>query len=284
MADKTVLGVLGYPIGHTLSPLMHTTAAQYHSLDLTYLAFSVVPADLPAALAGVKALGFRGLNLTIPHKEAAIQLVDELTEEARLIRAVNTIVLTENKLIGDNTDGRGFIMSLEKDVGERVKDKNILLLGAGGSARAIAVHLALAGAGKIVIANRTLSRAQELVSYLHDAFPSLVIQALPLKYEMLTPYLEEAEIIINTTSVGMKPTDDLIVPAECLKPYHLVCDIVYRPLHTPLLQAARARGARTLGGLGMLIYQGALSFSLWTGLDMPVELVRRRLLEILTAE
>jgi shikimate dehydrogenase len=277
--DKKVLGIFGYPIGHTLSPLMHKVAAEYHSLHLIYLAFSVKPADLPAALAGVKALGISGVNLTIPHKKAAIPLVDELSEEAKLIGAINTIVLTSGKLIGHNTDGQGFITSLEKDVSESPKGKTILLLGAGGGARAIAIHLALAGTKMIIIANRTLYRAQELASYLKDHSSRPSVCAIPLEKEVLSPYMEEAEIIINSTPIGMSSDDPLILSGERLRPQQLVCDIVYRPLNTPLLQAAKAKGCRTLDGLGMLIYQGALSFKLWTGRDMPVELVRKRLLQ-----
>lgn len=277
--DKKVLGIFGYPVGHTLSPLMHKVAAEYHSLDLIYLPFSVKPADLPAALAGVKALGISGVNLTVPHKEAAISLVDELSPEARLIGAINTIVLTSGKLIGHNTDGEGFITSLERDVSESPQGKTVLLLGAGGGGRAIAIHLALAGTKLIIIANRTLSRAQELASYLTNHSKGASVCAIPLKKEVLMTYMEEAEIIINATPIGMGPDETLILPGERLRPQQLICDIVYRPLNTPLLRAANAKGCRTLDGLGMLIYQGALSFKLWTGWDMPVELVRKRLLQ-----
>jgi len=277
--DKKVLGIFGYPIGHTLSPLMHQVAAEYHYLDLIYLAFSVKPPDLPAALAGIKALGIKGVNLTIPHKEAAIPLVDELSEEARLIGAINTIVLADGKLIGHNTDGQGFITSLSRNVGESPKGKTILLLGAGGAARAIAIHLALARAKRIIIANRTLNRAEELASYLEKHSNRVSVCAIPLEKEILITHMEEAEIIINTTPIGMSRDDMVILPGERLRPQQLVCDIVYRPLNTPLLQAAKAKGGKTLDGLGMLIYQGALSFKLWTGRDMPVELVRKRLLQ-----
>lgn len=277
--DKKVLGILGYPVGHTLSPLMHKVAAEYHSLDLIYLAFSVKPENLPAALAGIKALGINGVNLTIPHKEAAIPLVDELSEEAQLIGAINTIVLTNAKLIGHNTDGQGFITSLENDAGESPTGKSVLLIGAGGAARAIAIQLAIAGTKKIIIANRNLYRAQNLKSHIEEYFKKTSVYAIPLGRETLIPYIEDTEIIINATPTGMSSDDTLILPGERLNPRQLVCDIVYRPLNTPLLQAAKAQGCKTLDGLGMLIYQGALAFKLWTGLDMPVDLVRKRLLQ-----
>jgi shikimate dehydrogenase len=279
MNDKKILGIFGYPIGHTLSPLMHKVAAEYHSLDLIYLAFSVKPPDLPDAFAGVKALGISGVNLTIPHKETAVLLVDELREEARLIGAINTVVLTNGKLIGHNTDGQGFVTSLKKDANETPSGKTVLLLGAGGGARAIGIHLALAGAKMITIANRTLGRAQELAFYLKDHSKGVSVSAISLEREVLIPYMQEADIIINATSIGMGPEDTPILPGERLSSHQLVCDIVYRPLDTLLLKAAKAKGARTLDGLGMLINQGALSFKLWTGYDMPVDLVRKRLLQ-----
>jgi shikimate dehydrogenase len=279
MIDKKILGIFGYPVGHTLSPLMHKIAGEYHSLDLIYLAFSVKPEDLPAALAGAKALAISGINLTIPHKETAIPLVDELSEEALLIGAINTIVLSDGKLIGYNTDGKGFITALEKDANENLRGKTVFLLGAGGAARAIVIHLALAGTKKITIANRTLSRAKELAFHLGNNTGIASVSAIPLEKKILIPYMEEADIIINTTRMGMSPDDSTIWPNEGLRPRHLVCDIVYRPLATPLLQAAKAKGCRTLDGLGMLIYQGALSFKLWTDRDMPTDQVRKRLLQ-----
>ena len=277
----SVLGIFGDPIGHSLSPLMHTTAACYHSLNYVYLPFWVKTGQLPAATAGMRALGIKGINVTIPHKQAIMRLVDEVTPEAQLIGALNTIVNREGVLIGYNTDGPGFIASLRQDAGEDPQGKRVLLLGAGGAARAIAIHLILEGIEGLTIANRTPEKARQLASYIREKL-DFSSQVFSLESEEINPLLPQVDMIINSTSVGMHPGDPSLFDYRRIEAHHLICDIVYRPLETPLLLAARERGAKILDGLGMLIRQGALAFDIWTSFPMPVELVRQKLLQELT--
>ena len=276
-----ILGIFGDPIGHSISPLMHITAADYHSLKYTYLPFRVKSDQLPAATEGLKALGIKGINITIPHKQAIMALVDEVTPEARLIGALNTIVNREGRLIGYNTDGPGFVASLKQEAGVDLRGKKVLLLGAGGAARAIAVHMVLEEVESLIIANRTLEKAWQLSSYIRERL-DFSSQVVSVEGEELRGLLVQMDLIINATSVGMRTNDLPLFDYRNLELHHMVCDIVYRPLETPLLRAARERGAKTLDGLGMLIHQGAMAFEIWTGYPMPVELVRQKLLEELS--
>ncbi|MBI2875485.1 MAG: shikimate dehydrogenase [Candidatus Tectomicrobia bacterium] len=276
-----VLGILGDPIGHTLSPLMHHTAAQYHTLEMVYLPFWVKPEQLPAAVQGIRGLGIVGVNITIPHKQAVLPLVDEVTPEAQLIGALNTLHHVEGRLIGYNTDGPGFIASLREDASEEPRGKRVVLLGAGGAARGLAIHLTLEGVAELILTNRTLERAQQLTSYVQSRLKQAPIRCLPWESRELEELLPQADILINSTSVGMRPDDPPLFPYDRIRPHQLICDIVYRPLETPLLRQARQQGARALDGLGMLIRQGALAFQIWTGREMPVGLVRQVLLEAL---
>lgn len=273
-----LLGVIGYPIGHSLSPLMHNTAIRHLSLNQVYLPFEVHPDGLGTAVAGLKALGARGINVTIPHKEAVIQYVDELSEEARLVGAVNTLLFEEHRTFGHNTDGKGFLAALEEEGIDSPVGKVAVVLGAGGAARAICVQLLLANAGRLVIANRTYARAVALARSLSETISGAQVDTVELTPLALRDAVCSAQLVINTTSVGMGGSGSPPLPWELIRPDHLVCDIVYRPLKTPLLRQAEARGCRTVGGLGMLIHQGNLSFNLWTGQEFPLSLVRNTLL------
>ncbi|MBI4379378.1 MAG: shikimate dehydrogenase [Nitrospinae bacterium] len=277
-----ILGIIGNPIGHTLSPLMHNTAIKHLSLNYIYLPFEVKKENLSIAIRGLKGLEIKGMNITIPYKEDVIQFLDYLEEEAELIGAVNTIKLERGSLKGYNTDGNGFIESLRIDAHEDVRGKNIIIFGAGGAARAIAIKLIVAGAERIIIANRTIERGVKLVEYINSKLShqnSKFLKAISLKDRLLIQYIREADILINTTPVGMKNNLEPLFPYDYLSDRHMVCDIVYRPLKTRLLQEASIRGARILNGLGMLIYQGNLSFKIWTGYEMPIEIVRKILIE-----
>ncbi|MBI3089506.1 MAG: shikimate dehydrogenase [Candidatus Tectomicrobia bacterium] len=283
MAQPRVLAVLGQPIEHSLSPLMHNTAIQALGLAYVYVAFEVAPADLAEAVAGLRALGVRGYNLTIPHKERVLPYLQELTEEARLIGAVNTVRLDGQRLIGHNTDGVGLLAALRRDGGIDPAGKRCVVLGAGGAARAVVVQLALAGAAEILIANRTPERAAALASHVAANVGGVALAALPLDGERLRQPLARADLVINATSVGMGDDAASPLPADVLSDRHFVCDLIYRPPQTRLLRQARQRGARVLNGLGMLLYQGAAAFQWWTGEPFPVEQVRRALLEHLAA-
>lgn len=277
-----ILGIIGYPIGHTLSPLMHNTAIKELRLDYIYLPFEVKKKNIALAIGGLKGLGINGINVTIPHKESVIPYLDTLDENAEFIGAVNTIKLEDDKLKGYNTDGLGFLKSLKIDAQEEVKGKNIIILGAGGTARAIAIQMALEEAKSITIANRTVEKGKSLADYINSRVRgqgSGVIKAISLNDSSLIEYFRGADIIINTTSVGMKDSDTPLFPYNYISDRHLVCDIVYKPIETKLLKEASVKGARILNGFGMLIYQGSLSFKIWTGHEMPVEIVRKVLTE-----
>jgi shikimate dehydrogenase len=273
-------GIFGYPIGHSLSPLMHNIAFAHHGLDAVYLPFAVHPAHLEVAVKSVVALHIHGVNVTIPHKQAVMPWLDDLSPEARLIGAVNTIHLRDGRLHGSNTDGIGFLRSLE-EAGSEVLGRTVMLLGAGGAARAIAVQLCLSGIRRLYLANRTPTRAEALAAFLKQNIPLADISVVSMGEPSLATHLPHTDIVVNATSVGMHPHDPIILPSAELGPRHHVCDIVYRPLHTPLLQAAQQQGARTVDGLGMLLHQGAKAFEIWTEHAFPIPLIRARLLEAL---
>lgn len=276
--------IIGYPLGHTLSPLMHNTAIGELGLPYHYEAEAVPPDGLAEALERFRVDEVVGFSVTIPHKETILPLLDVVDEETERLGAANTVVLAEGRFVGTNTDGVGFLRSLTEDGSYDPEGRAAVVLGAGGAARAVAAHLALAGASSVVIANRTLSRAERLADDLARALGRQCFLPLPLEATATADAIQQAECLINTTSVGMAGDPRLPVPAAWIEPHLMVCDIVYRPLETPLLEAARARGASTLDGLGMLIYQGAEAFRRWTGHEMPVGIVRMRLEEALARE
>jgi shikimate dehydrogenase len=276
-------GIFGYPIGHSLSPLMHNTAFAHHGLDAVYLPFAVHPSHLDLAVKAIAALPIHGVNVTIPHKQAVMAWLDDLSPEARLIGAVNTIQLREGRLHGYNTDGIGFLRSLA-EAGSQVEDGTVMLLGAGGAARAIAVQLCLAGIRRLYLTNRSPTRAEELAAFLKQNFPRVDISVITMGESSLATHLPHTDIVVNATSIGMHAHDPMILPFTELGPRHLVCDIVYRPLHTLLLRAAQRQGARTVDGLGMLLHQGALAFEIWTAYAFPIPLIREQLLRALAEQ
>ncbi len=273
-ADTQVVGVLGYPVRHSLSPAMHNAAFRHLRLNWVYLAFEVPPESLADALRGMRALGLRGLNLTIPHKESAIALVDALTPSAQAIGAVNTLFWDSGRLVGDNTDAEGFLRAL-RAAGCEPEGLHALVLGAGGSARAI-VHALQSVGCRITLANRTLERAHALA----QAFG--LSEVLPLQRDALLKIVPTVQLIVNCTALGMEPDADTMppVPIEALPADAWVCDLVYRPLHTRLLNSARRRGLRTIDGLGMLVHQGALAFERWTAQPAPVEVMEQAVREL----
>jgi shikimate dehydrogenase len=261
-----IFGVIGYPIEHSLSPVMFNAAFEELKMDCKYYAFKVEPDKLAEALYGARALGFGGLNVTIPLKEKAAKIV-ELEETARLIGAVNTIDLKDFK--GYNTDGIGALKALEKH-GIEVEDKRILILGAGGAARAIAFQLAMKKAA-LVIANRTESRAIALADEVRK-----VGIALGTGLENLKSIISKMDILINTTSVGMFPNvNETLVTSELMHPQLAVFDIVYNPLETKLLKEAKKAGAKTIPGIDMLIFQGAEAFKIWLKKEAPLNAMER---------
>ncbi|MDI6888671.1 MAG: shikimate dehydrogenase [Methanocellales archaeon] len=262
---KTVYGVIGDPIEHSLSPVMHNAAFRHLGMDCVYYAFRVTLEDVRDAILGAKALGFGGLNVTIPLKERALEIVnaDPIAEE---IGAINTIDFKDG-IIGYNTDGIGAKRALKKH-NISVKDKRVLLLGAGGAARAIAFQLAHDGAGLIIV-NRTAPRAVKLAQDVRG-----VGDAIGTDMGDLATLVKKVDILINSTSVGMHPdVDKTLVTADMMHPDLVVFDIVYNPIETCLLKEARKAGALTIDGVNMLVHQGAESFRIWTGREAPVKVM-----------
>lgn len=274
-----VVAVFGYPVYHSLSPGMHNAAFQELGLDYVYVPFNVSPENLENALEGVRALGIAGVNLTIPHKERAIELLDSVSPEALLIGSVNTVHNVDGVLIGHSTDGEGFMRSLEAE-GKSAEGGRAVVLGAGGSARAVAHALAVHGA-QVSVVNRTATRAEDLAEQLRSALSGGrgSVRAIALDSPEARDAVVEADLLVNCTSVGMHPNEDeQPIPSEWLHDRLFVYDLIYNPLKTRLLEAAEAAGARGENGVGMLVYQGAISFEIWTGRKPPTDVMRQAVL------
>ncbi len=266
-----LFGVLGYPVSHSLSPEMHNAAFKALNMECEYHAFSVSPERLRDAIFGAHALGFGGLNLTIPLKEKALEIVKP-TELAKLIGAVNTVDFKKG-IVGYNTDGIGAKMALA-EAGVDIRGKNVLLLGAGGAARAIAFQLAKDGAS-LTIANRTHERAQALAKEV-----SKVGEAKASRLKEMKALLKTCDILINSTAVGMAPNaSKTLVTQDMMHRNLVVFDIVYNPVNTKLLQEARKAGAKTIDGVKMLVFQGAESFKIWTGKVPPSDAMEKAVRE-----
>ena len=274
-----VCGVIGDPIEHTMSPVMHNAAFKKFGLDYVYVPFRVRQEELGKAIEGMKALNIRGLNVTIPHKVAVIPFLDELDPLADKIGAVNTIVNDEGVLKGYNTDATGFLQAL-LERGFEPKGKNVVILGAGGASRAISFILAERGSS-LVILNRTLDKAKICANRISEIFQSETT-ALKLNRGNLEAAISEADILVNATSVGMSPNiNETPVASNLLKPGLVVFDIVYNPIKTRLQREAEAIGATIINGLDMLVWQGALVFEKWTGQKAPVDLMRAEAVKLL---
>ncbi len=276
ISGKTrVCGVIGDPIDHTMSPVMHNAAFSKLGIDYVYLPFRVKKDDLGQAIAGARALNLAGLNVTIPHKVAVSSFLDELDPIAKRIGAVNTIVNDNGALRGYNTDATGFLQAL-LDKGIKPEGKKVVVLGAGGASRGISFILAESGAN-LVILNRQveIEWAEKLAREISRSFKKETA-ALELNDANLAEALEGTDILVNTTSVGMSPDiNKTPVPTRLLKSTPVVFDIVYNPIQTRLLREAQAAGASTISGLDMLAWQGALAFEKWTGLKAPLELMKK---------
>lgn len=273
-----IAGIFGDPIGHTLSPLMHNAAFESVGLDIVFLPFHVRSDErgaLKKAVESVRALNMVGVNVTIPHKEKVIKHLDWVDDDAALMGAVNTIVNRDGRLLGYNTDGAGFLESLGLDTGLFPEGKRAVIIGAGGAARSIAYALLKNGAVSVVIANRTVKRADGLAVELSARFKKPSIEAVALSdVALLSTYASKADLVVNTTSLGMMGKGEPEVPLLSFKRGAVVSDIVYRPLETAFLKKAAQAGLKCHTGLGMLVHQGAIAFELWTGVKAPVEVMR----------
>ncbi len=268
-------GVLGWPVGHSISPAMHNAAFRSLGLHWLYLAFPVHPHDITAAVLGLRALGFAGVNVTIPHKVAVHGLMDALSPEAIAMGAVNTVVIEDGRMTGHNTDAYGFLTTLTSS-GYVPAGRPTLILGAGGAARSVVYALAGAGA-QVTIWNRSEGRAAALITDLAPHLPGASLRAILSTQQALSAALDKADLLVNATSVGMTggPPGSPLPDGLRLRAGLTVFDLIYTPALTPLLRQARAAGARPVGGLGMLVHQGARAFTLWTGYDAPVAVMER---------
>jgi shikimate dehydrogenase len=273
ISGKTqVCGVIGDPIAHTLSPAMHNAAFKHLKLDFVFLAFKVTAADLENAMHGMRGLGIRGLNITMPHKTAIIRYLANLDSNVEFLGSANTILNDAGKLFGFNTDGSGALHAL-RESGVNPEGKNVLLLGAGGAAKAIAYSLAQ-DAGALCILNRVPEKAAVLADALNRVLGKEVVGGA-LSPSAVQKNLQDADILVNATSVGMHPhVDQSLVAPQWLKPDLAVMDIVYNPVETKLAKVAKAAGAHVISGVEMLLYQGAVSFQIWTGHAAPIEVMR----------
>jgi shikimate dehydrogenase len=276
ISGKTrVCGIIGDPIEHTMSPVIHNAAFAEMGLDYVYIAFRVKAEELDKAIESVRALNMRGLSVTIPHKVAVLKLLDKLDPLAEKIGAVNTIVNDDGVLTGYNTDATGFLQAM-LERGVEPKGKNIAILGAGGASRAVSFILADRGANLVILNRRLeLDWAVELARRISQTF-SKKVEALELNRENLMKALEKADILVNATSVGMSPNiNETPVPPDLLRPGLIVYDIVYNPVKTKLLKEAEAAGAEIISGVDMLVWQGVMAFEKWTGKKPPVELMKK---------
>ena len=272
------VGVIGYPAQQSLSAVFQQAAFSHLGLDLRYEVWATPAERLAEVVQGLRAPDRLGANVTIPHKEAVLPLMDETDELARRVGAVNTIVNREGRLHGHNTDVGGFLRALREDGGFDPAGARVLVAGAGGAARAVVIALIDAGAAAVTVINRTFPRAGRLVQELQPRADATELHALPDVHASWAASVLSCRLLINCTSVGMAGTQEekgSPVPIDLIPAGALVFDLIYRPIQTPLMAAARKRGAGVLGGLPMLIYQGADSFRLWTGLEAPLEVMFR---------
>ena len=271
-----LVGVLGDPVDGNPTGVMEEAGFAHAGLNFRYITVKVLPDDLDAAMAGVRAFNMRGVNLTMPHKINVLKYMDELSEAARVIGAVNTVVCrADGTMFGENTDGKGFVQSLT-DAGIDLAGKAITLLGAGGAARAIGVECALAGAAKLTVINRNASRGQALADVINAQTKSSA-EFLPWSGTARIP--EGTDILINATCVGLLPDADACpdIAYEDIRPGMIACDVVFNPVDTVFLKNAAARGARCIDGLGMLTNQGCINYTLWTGEPAPRDVMYAKL-------
>ena len=273
ISGKTaVYGVIGDPIEHTLSPAMQNAAFEALGMDCLFLSFQVLPSRVEDALRGMRSLGLRGLNVTMPHKNAVIPFLDEVDETAQFLRSVNTILNDGDKLRGFSTDGAGAHRALEEN-GVGLAGKKLLVLGGGGAAKAVAYTLARE-VTELTLLNRTPEKLEELAKAINKKYQRKVAVG-SISPNEIQRSLKEIDVLINATSVGMHPhSSQTLVKPEWLGPHLTVMDIVYNPLKTKLAQDAEAAGSRVISGVEMLIYQGAASFEIWTGKPAPIEVMR----------
>ncbi len=269
--------VLGHPIGHTLSPVMHNAALQALGLDAIYLAFDVAPERLLDVLEAMRSMGFCGVNLTVPLKEVAFRGFTDLDASARLLGAVNTVQFLPGGLKGHNTDGKGFVRAVAEAFGMPVAGKTLFILGCGGAGRAVAITAAQEGAQRIILADIDDARPQRLAAAIAAASPDVPVTIAGNNATLWVRHAREAGLLVQASPVGMKPEDRCPLPAEAFQAGQVAFDLVYNLPETCFMRAAAAGGAKAVNGLGMLLHQGAESFTIWTGRPAPVDVMRQSL-------
>jgi shikimate dehydrogenase len=285
------LSVFGDPVGHSLSPQLHNPALKACGIDARYIRVQVAENHFPEALAAIKDQGFIGTNCTIPLKFAALEACDHVDELAGKLGAVNTICFEDGKIFGSNSDGPGFLRAIREAFAIDAHDLRIMILGAGGGAgRAVTIQCALETPERLVLANRTREKAELLRAEVAPCFEDELIHAASSRLEVaewshdgLEAELNNIDLIVNATSLGMKRSDPDLIPAHLLQPHHLVYDMVYSPQRTKLLSDAQNAGARTANGLSMLLHQGAISFETWFNREAPLDIMRRSLEDAATS-
>ena len=273
-----IYGIFGYPVSHTLSPAMQNAAFEALKLNAVYVPFAVRPEKIKEAVNSLRSLGISGVNVTMPYKESVIPYLDEVSKEAKLIGAVNTILVSEDgKTKGYNTDGAGFVNALRKQLRIDPKGKAAFIMGAGGAGKAVAVQLALEGAKQIYVVDIQKTRAYKLVVSLKRNLHHARIKAVPCVKNEIARTIADTDILINATPIGMKEQDPLIFDPHALHQKIVICDLIYKPSMTKLLKAAKARKLRYSNGLGMLLYQGAAAFTIWTQKQAPIDVMQKAL-------
>ena len=274
-----IIGILGYPLAHSLSPVMQNAAFSAAGIDARYVPFVVTPENIEIAVNGLVALGVCGVNVTIPHKESVVPLLDELDRDAERIGAVNTIVIKDSRLIGYNTDAKGFGNAFAEEVGCSLAGRCVMLLGAGGAARAVLAELVKEDVSDIMVIVRSLERGRKMAKDLLAGHRDVKVDVYP--FEALHTDIRRPDVLINATSVGLLPHDPVLIPSGFVTAKMVVCDLIYNPPVTPLLDEAKQVGAVGMNGLGMLVHQGALAFELWTGEYAPINAMREAVLTTL---
>jgi len=277
MDEIRLYGLIGYPVSHSYSPAMHNAAFKQLGINAEYVLFPVQPEKFKEGFANIIARGASGLNVTIPYKERMMEYLDKISESAKLIGAVNTVVVKNGKLFGENTDGKGFVKSFKLVTGKTPKGKNIFMFGAGGAAKSVGFEMAFSGARSLVIYDIFEDKAKALACRIAKNTSSFVKAVSSKDKEAMAEEILKADVLINASPCGMKKDDPKLLDKKLLHKGLVVCDVIYNPPETPLLKDAKRMGLKTMNGLGMLLYQGAAAFKFWTARQAPVGVMKKAL-------